>query len=95
MVKRTAKLGRIVVVICRESYDCVSISFFLHAVAGAHPQNYQQFMAILCDFMVERQRELQGEHLSLSIEATLPGPNPHASLNIAPLSLYWGHSTRS
>ena len=36
-------------------------------VVGAHPQNYQQFMAVLCNFMVDRQREVQGEHLPHSM----------------------------
>ena len=30
---------------------------------GAHPQNYHQFMAVLCSYIVQKQREFQGEEL--------------------------------
>lgn len=48
--------------------ECVQNSRVdLDNITGAHPQSYQQFMAVLCNFMVERQREVQGVHLPHSM----------------------------
>ena len=42
-------------------------SLSLHpAVEGAHPQNYQNFMAVLCNYIVERQRDIQGDEIPFS-----------------------------
>ena len=38
---------------------CSSVVF----PVGAHPQNYHQFMAVLCSYIVQKQREFQGEEL--------------------------------
>ncbi len=42
---------------------CVCVSC---AVVGAHPQNYQNFMAVLCNYIVERQRDVQGDYIPFS-----------------------------
>ena len=31
----------------------------------AHPHNYQNFMAVLCNYIVERQRNIQGDEILL------------------------------
>ncbi len=42
---------------------CVCVSC---AVIGGHPQNYQNFMAVLCNYIVERQRDVQGDDIPFS-----------------------------
>ena len=32
-------------------------------VRGAHPQHYHEFMTVLCGYIVEKQREWQGEEI--------------------------------
>ena len=34
-----------------------------HTVRGAHPQHYHEFMTVLCGYIVEKQREWQGEEI--------------------------------
>ena len=37
------------------------------ADAAASPESYKQFMAILCGYIVEKQREVQGEELPFDL----------------------------
>jgi len=48
----------------------INILFFLSLsaplVEGAHPQSYQSFMTVLCNYIVERQRDIQGDDIPFS-----------------------------
>ncbi len=48
-------------------YTCNLAYMYMCVDGAASPEHYRQFMAILCGYIVEKQREVQGEELPFDL----------------------------